>query len=187
MTSPIRRATSADIVTAAATLAAAFDAYPWTRWSIPKDGYADRLERLQAIYLAHAMQHGVVLITEDLAGVAAIVPPGTPELPDRLQAEIAELMGDRLAPMLAAELPPRPDDSWDFATVGVHPEHAGRGLGSALITEALSCARESTTPRMSLETSSLSNVALYERHGFTTRHRTEIERGPVVFTMAIEL
>lgn len=187
MTTIIRPATSADIQAAAQTLAAAFDTYPWTRWSIPEDGYAARLERLQAVYLEHAIAHGIVLVSDDLAGVAAMLPPRSPEPAAELQAEVADLMGDRLGVVFGAELPERQEESWDFATVGVRPDGAGSGLGSLLIAESLARAAASAFPRVSLETSSERNVRLYERHGFAVSHRTEIADGPVVFTMAVEL
>lgn len=187
MTHDIRSATAADIPEAARTLAAAFDSYPWTRWSIPGDGYGVRLERLQAIYLTHAMEHGLVLVSDDLAGVAALLPPQSPEPAESLQTEIAELMGDRLGIVLGVELPQRSESSWDFATVGVRPENAGQGIGSSIIVESLSRMAASTFPRVSLETSAERNVTLYERHGFVVSHRTEIENGPIVYTMNIEL
>lgn len=80
MTVAIRNATHSDLSQAAATLAVAFESYPWTRWSIPSDDYSARLEQLQAIYLTHAVQHGVVVVSDDLAGVAAMLPPGPPNL-----------------------------------------------------------------------------------------------------------
>lgn len=63
----IRIADSSDLDAAARVLAAAFDAYPWTRWLIPHDGYANRLEQIQRLYLSHALEHGIVLVDDDLA------------------------------------------------------------------------------------------------------------------------
>ncbi|MCW2287688.1 GNAT family N-acetyltransferase [Leucobacter luti] len=187
MTTSLRRATLADISAAAATLSSAFTNYPWTRWSIPEDEYESRLERLQAAYLTHALEHGIVIVSDNCAGVAALLPPDSPEPAAHVQQEIGALLGSRLAALFELELPPRLPDSWDFATLGVHPSHAGRGLGSALIGAALATVASSAHPCVSLETSAASNVALYERHGFLVTHRTEIEHGPVVFTMGREL
>lgn len=183
----IREATTADIPAAAATLAAAFAEYPWTRWSIPSEGYESRLRELQAVYLAHALEHGTVLVSEDVSGVIAVLPPGCPEPTEDKQSRVAELMGDKLMMVFGTELPARLPDSWDLATIGVHPEHAGKGLGSALLLEALSRIAASEHPRVSLETSAASNVALYKRHGFTVTHHTQIADGPEVHTMAAEL
>lgn len=183
----IRPATLSDVPAAAATLTAAFATYPWTRWSIPAQDYEARLEQLQAIYLSHAIQHGIVLVTSDLTGVAAMLPPNTPEPLEPVQAQIADLMGDRLSAVMEVELPQRPANSWDFATIGVHPNHAGKGLGGALIRQALHRAISSGNPRVSLETSAESNVALYEKHGFRVTHETHIEGGPDVYSMVTAL
>ena len=101
----VRRAAAADIPPAARVLGCAFDEYPWTRWSIPADGYAQRLEGLQEIYLRHALRCGLVLVTEDVDGVVALLPPDAPAPPDVDQARIAELLGERLAVLVSAELP----------------------------------------------------------------------------------
>lgn len=135
------------------------------------------------IYLAHAIEQGLVLVSDDLTGVAAMLPPDCPDPSESLQAEIAELMGDRLQAMLGVGLPQRPAGSWDLATIGVLPQNAGQGLGSLIIDESLTRAAASSFPRVSLETSAERNVTLYERHGFVVCHRTEIENGPTVYTM----
>ena len=190
MTSPaktIRAASKADLPAAAATLAAAFATYPWTRWSIPSEGYEARLERLQALYLTHAIEHGVVLQSADVTGVAALLPPDSPEPSERIQSQVAELLGDRLEATLALELPARAPNSWDLATIGVHPNHAGKGIGSALIREALIRISASNSPRVSLETSAESNVRLYQRHGFVVNQRSCVSGGPDVYSMSAEL
>ncbi|MBM6590932.1 GNAT family N-acetyltransferase [Brevibacterium sp. RIT 803] len=187
MTTNIRTAAAVDITESARTLAIAFDNYPWTRWSIPEDDYAIRLKRLQAIYLTHAVEQGLVLVSDDLAGVAALLPPESSEPAEALQAEIADLMGERGELVFSTQLPQHPEKSWNFATIGVRPESAGQGLGSSIIEKALKRASLSSFSRVSLETSEARNVRFYERHGFVVTHRTEIENGPTVWTMVIEL
>ena len=71
----LRDARPADLPAAAHTLATAFDDYSWTRWSIPEDHHAERLEELQSIYLEHALSSGIVLVSEHLDGVAALLRP----------------------------------------------------------------------------------------------------------------
>ncbi|MEG2422115.1 MULTISPECIES: GNAT family N-acetyltransferase [Micrococcaceae] len=187
VTSAIRSARRADIPSASSTLAEAFAFYPWTRWSIPADRYLERLERLQAVYLSHALEHGVVLVSEDLDGVAALLPPSCPEPGLGMQEEISQLMGDRLEITYGADLPQRPENAWDFATLGVAGSSVGRGLGSALISRCLNHIAASDYPEVSLETSNERNVRLYERHGFEVLHRTAIAEGPVVYTMGANL
>ncbi|WP_418906730.1 GNAT family N-acetyltransferase [Glutamicibacter endophyticus] len=183
----LRRATMYDVPSAAATLADAFDSYPWTRWSIPADDYLARLERLQAIYLSHAIEHGLVLISYDHDGVAALLPPDCPEPDTQRQEEIAELMGERLEIVFGVQLPARPENSWELATLGVAKSSAGRGLGSALLRKSLWSVATSPFPRVSLETSAAQNVRLYQRHGFVLSQCTDIAEGPRVYSMRAEL
>lgn len=178
----VREATVADIPSAARTLAVAFDDYPWTRWSIPEEQYAARLEELQAVYLRHALTCGVVLVDDAVEGVAALLPPGAPAPADEDQARIMRLLGDRLETFLAAELPPRPAGAWELATLGVHPSNRGLGLGSALLAAGLDQADRRGEP-VALETSDPRNVVLYSRHGFSLTATTRIPAGPAVHSM----
>lgn len=182
MTIHVRDATAADVPRAARTLSAAFDDYPWTRWSIPAAHYAERLEELQGLYLLHALGYGFVLVDDEQRGVAAFLPPDAPEPSVVAQGRIAELLGDRLPALAATELPERPAESWDLATIGVHPDNWGQGVASAIIAEGLRRLDDSRAAT-SLETSDARNVALYSRHGFTVTATTEIPNGPVVHSM----
>lgn len=178
----LRDARPADLPAAAHTLATAFDDYSWTRWSIPEDHHAERLEELQSIYLEHALSSGIVLVSEHLDGVAALLRPHSPAPADAAQARIADLLGDRLDVFLAAELPPRPTEAWELATLGVRPSARGRGLGSALLAEGLRRV-DAAGGSCTLETSDPRNVELYSRHGFSVTATTRIPDGPVVHSM----
>ena len=178
----LRDARPADLPAAAHTLATAFDDYSWTRWSIPEDHHAERLEELQSIYLEHALSSGIVLVSEHLDGAAALLRPHSPAPADAAQARIADLLGDRLDVFLAAELPPRPTEAWELATLGVRPSARGRGLGSALLAEGLRRV-DAAGGSCTLETSDPRNVELYSRHGFSVTATTRIPDGPVVHSM----
>lgn len=182
VTFTLHDALPADVPTAARTLAAAFDDYPWTRWSIPEDRHAERLEELQSIYLEHALSCGVVLVSEGVDGVAALLPPHAPAPADAVQARIVRLLGDRLETFLSVELPPRPPEAWELATLGVAPSARGRGMGSALLAEGLRRV-DAAGGSCVLETSDERNVALYSRHGFAVTETTRIPDGPVVHSM----
>ena len=187
----IARAGAADLDVAAHVLAAAFESYAWTRWSIPADDYAVRLERLQRLYLGHALEHGIVLVgglgADDVNGVIAVLSPSAPAPSDELRAQVAELHGSRLARIAAAETPPFPDAVWNLATLGVHPEAQGHGLGAALIRAALAEVDASqAVADTALETSDNRNVRLYERAGFVLTATTQIQDGPTVYTMLRE-
>ncbi len=182
MTISVRRATADDLAGAAAVLAAAFDTYPWTRWSIPAEDHAARLEQLQRIYLDHALRCGLVLVDDDGQGVAAFMPPAAPEPPAADQERIGELLGDRVPALMAAQLPARPAGSWDLATIGVRPANWGRGVASALLREGLR-RLDAVDAAVSLETSDPRNVELYMRHGFSMTATTQIPDGPTVHSL----
>lgn len=184
MTYDIRPATAGDIPAAAHALTLAFAEYPWTEWTIPSDDHLGRLQELQSLYLGHALEHGLVVVDDAGRGVAAAVPPSAPAPSEHLQARVAELHGDRLPLLMAAALPPAPEGAWDFATLGVRPDARGGGLGTRLI-DAVLTAIDAQDPHntISLETSDERNVRLYERHGFVTSARTELQDGPVVYSM----
>ncbi len=181
----IDHAIIADLDDAAGTLAAAFDAYPWTRWSIPEDGYPERLHRLQRMYLGYAFDHGVVLVTTDRRGVIALLPPDVPEPDGRFQTEVAGLHGDRLAAVARAQTPAFPAGAWNLATLGVHPDSQGKGLGSSLVRAGLAVVDSKTLAgaRVALETSDDRNVMLYERAGFVVTATTPVDTGLVVHSM----
>lgn len=184
MTTPlIRPAGPRDLASAAATLASAFADYPWTRWSIPAADHLDRLERLQRIYLGHALAHGVVLVDDAVDAVVALLPPDAPAPEQAAQQDVVRLHGDRLAALTEVELPARRQGSWDLATLGVRPGRRGAGLGSAAIRAALDAVAQRRGGWVTLETSDVRNVRLYERHGFTTVARTHVPLGPEVFSM----
>ncbi|AOS61681.1 GNAT family N-acetyltransferase [Actinoalloteichus hymeniacidonis] len=178
----IRLAAVADLDPAARVLAGAFETYPWTRWALPEDGYLARLEEAQRLYLAHALEHGIVLVDEPVRAVAAFLPPGAPAPTERIQQRVADLHGSRLTALTGLSLPEAPAGSWTLETVGVEVAHQGAGLGTAVISEGLALVDKRGDP-IALETSDERNVSLYQRLGFTTTATTRIPDGPIVYSM----
>lgn len=183
----VRRATTDDLPRASAVLRTAFADYPWTRWTVPADEHAERVEALQAIYLEHlALPHGAVWVDEQVLAVAAFIPPAAPALPDDVLGRVVQLHGERLSRLEAASASTegRGDpDAWSLATVGVRPEHQGRGLGRAVCRAGLD-ELDARRQACGLETSDPRNVRLYERLGFRTVVRTPMpDGGPDVWTM----
>jgi ribosomal protein S18 acetylase RimI-like enzyme len=179
---PVREASPSDLDWAARVLAAAFDAYPWTRWALPGDRYAERLEEVQRLYLGHALDHGVVLVDEGLRAVAAFLPPNAPAPTEPVQQRVTRLHGPRWAALAELELPAPPSDAWALATVGVDPACRGIGLGTAVVRAGLALVDE-RGEAVALETSDERNVRLYQRLGFTTVATTQVPGGPVVHSM----
>lgn len=64
-----------------------------------------------------------------------------------------------------------------LALVGVRPDRAGRGLGTALLEPGLRHADDLNLPAY-LESSNERNVPLYERHGFAITNEHRLPRGP---------
>ncbi|WP_236757649.1 GNAT family N-acetyltransferase [Aeromicrobium sp. PE09-221] len=184
MNSPLRRCTEDDIAAAASTLATAFDDYPWTRWTVPAEDHSRRLEELQAIYLAHALEHGFALVDDAVRAVIAFVRPDAPELEPAAMRRIVELHGERLDLLMGAATPPVPTGAWDLATLGVQPDVRGAGLGSRITAAGLDLVAElDPGAAVALETSDERNVRLYERLGFRLTATTPISQGPTVFSM----
>lgn len=184
MSPDFHRCTPGDIPRAASTLAAAFADYSWTRWTVPAEDHLRRLEELQAIYLAHAVDHGVVLVDAEVTAVIALVPPDAPELSAEAMERVVALHGDRLEALGAVSTPLAPEGSWELATLGVDPGRRGQGLGSAITTAGIRLVDElAPGAPIALETSDERNVRLYEGLGFVVTGTTVIEHGPTVFSM----
>ncbi|MFD6859132.1 GNAT family N-acetyltransferase [Rhodococcus sp. NPDC060090] len=182
MSHRVRPAVPSDLDSAARVLAAAFDRYPWTRWALPEDRYAERLEEIQRLYLGHALDHGIVLVDDQVRAVAAFLPPDTPAPAERIQQRIVELHGSRLAALSALPRPDPPAGCWTLETAGVDPAHQGSGLGTAVTAEGLAMLDQQGASA-ALETSDKRNVRLYQRLGFATAATTTIPDGPIVYSM----
>lgn len=182
MRTQIKRAGPADLERAADVLAEAFDAYAWTRFTIPADDYARRLKELYRLYLRYALDEGIVLVDRNLEAVIALLPPTAPRPPEAMQHQIAGLHGDRWEALAEVRLPAQPADAWNLASLGVVPRARGVGLGKAMIEAAL-VAVGGPAASVALETSDERNVRLYQRAGFAVTATTEIPGGPVVHSM----
>lgn len=172
---------------------AAGDGYPWTRWTIDSHDHRRRIRDLQLSALEHVgMPYGTIWTAHcdgDVRSAAVWVDPTS--VPDCAQQAVCvrrpDLEGRRHAASVDAEVvlmataPARPH--FLLAAVGTTPSHRGRGLASAVISAGLDEARQRGLPAR-LETSSLENVALYERLGFRQDGPPiDIPDGPSVWRM----
>ncbi len=180
----VRHAQPADLAPVADTLTAAFEHYPWTRHVLPEHDYLARLRALQHLYLGYACEHGIVAVTGDGEGVIALLPPDAPEPAPATVEEVVALHGDRIDRLDQA---PPPEGAWQLETLGVRPEHQGRGIASALIHFALSEVRARGGRAVALDTSDPRNVRLYERHGFQVTAHSDSDDGPPVWKMLASL
>ncbi|MGW4351402.1 GNAT family N-acetyltransferase [Nocardia sp. NPDC004582] len=171
-TGTARLITDADVPTAVDTLARAFADYPYTRYVIDADNHVERIRRYQELCLTRiAMVYGKVWIVDEGRAVAAWSTPDRDPAPAfaEIAVELDELIGDRSAAAAAAEAaiePYRPQEpGWMLHTVGVAPEHQGRGLGNAGLGPGIEAAARAGYPAF-LETSSEANVRFYRHLGF---------------------
>ncbi|GAA0977101.1 GNAT family N-acetyltransferase [Nocardiopsis tropica] len=183
MTSFLRLGVPQDLDAVVDTLVAAFDDYPWTRYVIPEDDYTSRLHELQHLYLKHALDHGIVAVSEHGEGVVALLPPDASEPGEATLERIITLYGDRIDRLAGADQRPVDPDDWSLETLGVHPDHQGKGLGGALIEFGLDAAGRQGARAVRLETSEERNVSLYQRYGFRVTDRSQRPGGPPVWTM----
>lgn len=183
MVTTIRPLRDSEVWPAASTLATAFESYPWTRWTVPAEDHAGRLAELQRLYLEHALGHGVVLTTEDLDGVIALMPPAPPLPSDSVQQRIAALHGDRVGRILSMNAPGAPDGFWTVETLGVAPGSRGAGIGSSLLASGLAAVPRAAG--FALQTSDERNVRLYRRAGFEVAATTAVAPEVTVYSMTM--
>nr|WBU87779.1 mRuby-2A-PuroR [Cloning vector FC550A_Dinosaur_COL1A1]WBU87785.1 mRuby-2A-PuroR [Cloning vector FC550A_Mammoth_MYH13] len=186
----VRLATRDDVPRAVRTLAAAFADYPATRHTVDPDRHIERVTELQELFLTRVgLDIGKVWVADDGAAVAVWTTPESVEA-GAVFAEIgprmAELSGSRLAAQQQMEgllAPHRPKEpAWFLATVGVSPDHQGKGLGSAVVLPGVEAAERAGVPAF-LETSAPRNLPFYERLGFTVTADVEVPEGPRTWCM----
>ncbi len=192
----VSEASVADIPEMAEVLADAFRGYPWTDWLVPGERRRERLRTLHQVSLTQlAMPYGSVWSarcpsTGRLVGGAAVLRPDRPVPPDESE-RVGERLADLLGPLGDAaaaadrelgEIRPV-EPVLLVATMGVAPDHRRRGLARRLLRPAVRLADELGVPAY-LETSTPTNVALYDSTGFVvTAHRRVGDDGPDVWAM----
>lgn len=160
-------------------LAAAFRSDPLWRWITGADAARwDRTApRAFGAETAAKVRYGHTYTTDDRAGAALWAPPGTwrGSVADAVgvagpMIRLCGVAGSRrgIGVLRASERAHPPgDDHWYLAVLGTHPDHQGRGVGSALLRPVLDrCDLDGTGAY--LESSKPENVPFYERHGFRT-------------------
>lgn len=167
----VRRATNADLATAAETLALAQVDYAWAVWAFP---FPDRLQRMRRSFLLDVqlgMEWNSVWVTDDVASVAIWSPPVRSAIDATTIAEVQAAQAalvdvERVTAAHIQTQPYHPDEPcWYLGTMGTLPDRRGAGLASALMRPVLDeCDRASVLA--CLETSSDDNVRFYERLGF---------------------
>lgn len=153
---------------ARASLVTAFASDPFTRWVFADPG--DFLALFPHV-LAHmgglGRPGGLGFVAGAGQAAALWLPPGSGPDTEALGAALAQLALPEEAPQVLGEMAARhPEEPhWYLPFLGVDPGAQGRGLGSALLAEALTLVDADHLPAY-LESTNPRNVPLYERFGF---------------------
>jgi ribosomal protein S18 acetylase RimI-like enzyme len=188
-----RAAALQDVPALAACLASAFYDDPvWGRWAFPQEATRyERVYELMRFWTAAAARYPWVRMTDNGEAAAVWIPPGKPEMTSeeegRFASLIGELFGDRAGELEDLfeqfdEHHPQEPPHYYLSLWGTHRDHAGRGLGTALIRDNLAHIDAEGMPAY-LESSNPSNLKRYEALGFTLTGELGPVGGPVIGTM----
>ncbi|MFY1656276.1 GNAT family N-acetyltransferase [Micromonospora sp. WMMD1274] len=187
----IRRASTADAAVVTAILAEAFMRDPVSGWVFPADDHRARVHpAFFGPFVALALRTGEVHVAGDGLGATLWLPTGEghdadegdefDEMEAAIGAEAMKRFGV-LDEMMSARHPAEPH--WYLPFIAVHPDHHGKGVGSALLRNKLAELDQAGTAAY-LEASSPRNAALYERLGFRRRPLTlDLPEGPSLYPM----
>jgi GNAT superfamily N-acetyltransferase len=168
-----------------------FDDPLWGHWSFPDPGARrDRLAELMRFWAAVALRHPWLRMTDRAEAVAVWIPPGEPELnadeQRRFEALVTELFGARageLDELFAGFDEHHPAEPHFYLSLwATHRDHAGRGIGTALLRDNLRRIDAERSPAY-LESTNPANLARYEALGFVPQGSFGPAGGPVVTTM----
>jgi ribosomal protein S18 acetylase RimI-like enzyme len=165
-----------------------FSSDPMTRWALPNPAlYLAVMPELVDAFGGKAFEHGSAYCVDDFSGAALWLPPGTEPDSERLAALIAQhapaSVQENTAGVfeqMAAYHPHEPH--WYLPLIAVDPACQGRGLGGALLKQALERCDADRLPAY-LESSNPRNITLYQRHGFEILGRIQVGSSPVLTPM----
>ena len=173
----IRKATPDDVGDLGRTMARAFQDDPAFSWAAPR---ADRRERFGPRYFELLIRRtylpkGEVYMSDDGQAAALWAPPGKwessasaalPFLPVMFRACGRNLpLAMKMLTMMETRHKAQGEPHFYLPFIGTDPDHRGKGLGTALLTDMLRRCDEEGIPAY-LESTSMQNQALYHRHGF---------------------
>jgi GNAT superfamily N-acetyltransferase len=173
------------------TIVLAFAADPMARWTWPHaHQFLAALPQMVHALGGEAFSHGSAFCTEDYAGAALWLPPGTHPDEEKLQALLQSTVSPFLAKETAAVFeqmatyhPSEPH--WFLPLIGVDPAHQGEGHGGALMAYALARCDRDHVPAY-LESSNPRNIPFYERYGFEALGAIQVGSSPTVVPMLRE-
>lgn len=165
-----------------------FSTDPLARWFWPDSSTYLKAAVAFDAFGGNAIDAGSAFVTPGFEGAALWLPPGVHPDEERMSAHIAETIDPAIVEDVfavfgsMAEYHPEEENLWYLPLIAVDPAHQGRGLGSALMKEALRRFDEAGHPAY-LESSNPKNISLYERHGFEAMGQIQHGSSPVVTPM----
>jgi len=170
-----------------ATLLMGFSSDPLTRWFWPDASVYLSAGAVFDAFGGNAIDSETAFVTADFEGAALWLPPGVSPDEERMAAAMEATLSPDIAEdafgVLAQMDEYHPHEPlWYLPLIAVDPAHQGKGLGSALMKEALRRCDETGLPAY-LESSNPRNISLYERHGFETMGQIQVGSSPLVTPM----
>lgn len=174
---------------AIATIALAFAGDPMMRWSFGDAAqyWAIALKFIRA-FGGNAFVHNSADQTGNMAAVALWLPPNVEPDADAMgeifgsfeRSPESDKDGQSLFEQMNKFHPKEPH--WYLPLIGTDPIHQGKGYGSALMEHAMRRCDRDRMPAY-LESSTSSNIPLYERFGFQVIGKIQSGSSPVLTPM----
>jgi GNAT superfamily N-acetyltransferase len=188
-----RVADRSDLDALSRSLAAAFADDPVWEWLMPEGrNGGPSAERIFAWIVAGHLGDGTVWTLPDATANAVWAPPGKHRTPTtKVLTALPWLLGalglagfGRFARLGAMEKLHPPEPHWYLSLLGTHPDHQGKGFGSAVVAPGIAAA-DAAGVGCYLESSKEANVPFYERLGFrvTDTYDVDVGRGPRLWLM----
>lgn len=188
-----RAARPDDVPAVAACLASAFYDDPvWGWWAFPEEASrAQRLYEFMHPFAEAGVRYPWVRMTDEAEAVAVWLPPGEPEMTteeeEGFEQLLTVLLGSRAHEVQALferfdEHHPQDAPHYYLSLWATHRDHAGRGLGTALLHDNLARIDAERMPAY-LESTNPANLPRYEALGFNRRGEFGPVGGPVITTM----
>ncbi|HEY2660581.1 MAG TPA: GNAT family N-acetyltransferase [Caulobacteraceae bacterium] len=184
----VRSAGPSERAAVIAILTLAFSVDPPVRYIWPKaQDYLAGFGALAAAIGGPAFADGTAFVTDDGSAAALWLAPGAERDAEAISAASERFMDPERRKAISAAFSQTADyhpqePHWYLPLIGVDPACQGKGLGSRLMSHALTLIDADGLPAF-LESSNIRNVPLYERHGFEVLGVIDTGETPPLYPM----